>query len=971
MREPPSPPIATYRLQFNSDFTFRDAEGLVPYLHRLGVSHVYASSFLKARPGSTHGYDIIDHNALNPELGTPEEFDRFCAALQGHGMGLLLDFVPNHMGIGRADNEWWLDVLEWGQSSIYAEFFDIDWMPLQRKLQGKVLVPFLGDHYGTVLESGELALRFDSATGSFSAWYHEHRFPVRPRDYAIVLRRYLASPASSEDTNDALRARIERLAAEFDRLRRPSPRQRAAVRERANQLKRELAALCAGDPAAAGLVDGATERMNGIAGDPRSFRQLHALLERQWYRLAFWRVAADEINYRRFFNINELAGIRIENATLFELTHRLVGRLIAEGKLHGLRLDHVDGLFDPETYCRRLQAFAARARAGTTTGAAMQPFYIVVEKILAHHENLRESWPISGTTGYEFTSLVNGLFVDPAGRRGLERAYRQSIGRVAPFEETLAAAKSQVIDDMLASELNVLANELDRISECHWSTRDYTNERLRAALKAIVAQFPVYRTYVTDKGPSAEDRRDIDWAVSQARRHWRGPDPEILDFVHAALTAELARRGGPYRRVDVLRFAAKFQQYSGPVMAKSLEDTSFYRHFLLLSVNEVGGDPRQFSVSPAAFHHANRQRARQWPGSMLTTATHDTKRGEDARLRLDVLSEMPAAWEQRVRRWRHLNRFQRRDLDGQSAPSRNDEYMIYQTLVGAWPTAMDGTSPDPSRPLDDLAERVKAYVVKAAREAKVVTSWDSPNAAYESACTAFVQRLLDGTQPNPFLADFAAFQAEIADFGMFNGLSQVVLKLTAPGIPDIYQGTEHWDLSLVDPDNRRPVDFARRREDLAGLEGLAALPPAERVPVLHALRADWRDGRIKLYLIHRLLRLRQELPDLFHEGGYEPLQTAGAQSGRVVAFMRGQGEQRLLVVAGRLFAGLAVSAQDYEGGAAWGDTTVTCPREIAGPWQDAVTGSVVEIPDGEGELGLQLSGLLATLPVAVLVGPPT
>ena len=959
----PAVPTATYRLQFGPQFTFRDAMAVVPYLHDLGISHVYASPFLKARPGSTHGYDITDHNAFNPEVGSPEEFEAFSDALQTRAMGLIADFVPNHMGIGHSDNEWWLDVLEWGQSSIYADFFDINWTPRQRHLQGKVLVPMLGDHYGAVLERGEIELRFDAATGSFSAWYFDHRFPIRARHYAIVIRRHLARTDAAALLGDAARQELERLAVEFDKLRRPGRRLRAAVRARAVALKAALAEYCRQDPAVADFITSATASFSGVAGDPHSFTALHGLLERQVYRLAFWRVAADEINYRRFFNISDLAGICMERQELFFLTHQLVGRLIAEGRLHGLRLDHIDGLFDPAGYCRRLQDFARGRRPNSEAADETRPFYVLVEKILAHHEGLPEDWPVAGTTGYEFTTLVNGLFVDPDGRRGLERSYGEFAGRRTSFDETLAAAKDFVIDNILASELNVLANELDRISERHWGTRDFTGERLRAALKAIVMYFPVYRTYVTAKGAASTDRRDIDWAFSQAKRGWRGPDSEILDFVRAALTADLGRDGNSYRRADIVRFAMKFQQYTGPVMAKSLEDTSFYRHHLLLSLNEVGGDPRQFSVSVGAFHHANRQRAQHWPNAMLATSTHDTKRGEDARTRIDVLSEMPQLWAQRVKRWSRLNRAFRREIDGAPAPSRNDEYALYQTLIGAWPANMVGQSASAAE-ARGFAERIAAYAIKSVREAKLISSWDNPNLAYEEAFTAFVQQLLDVSRPNPFLADFTAFQAWVAHGGMLNSLSQLVLKLTVPGVPDIYQGTELWDLSLVDPDNRREVDFEHRRRLLSELKG----PETARRETAARLLAEWPDGRIKLYVTRQILRLRSEHPDLFRAGSYDAMTATGPKADNLVAFTRRSDGHRLIVVAGRMFSAHppAPTPTSYGAVADWKDTKVIGPSEIDGIWRDVLTGQKITGVRKDDTVALPVDTILATLPIAVL-----
>ncbi len=958
-------PRATYRLQLSGAFTFADAEAVIPYLASLGISHVYCSSFLKARPGSNHGYDITDHNALNPEIGSMEMLDGFCRTLAAHGMGLILDFVPNHMGIGQADNAWWLDVLEQGQNSLYADFFDIDWQPPLRALRGKVLLPFLGDHYGTVLERGELTLKFDPGAGSFSVWYHEHRFPVRPRSYAGIIRRQLAS----EILDEADKARLQSLAADFDRLRRVGRRQRAAQRKDAEALKRMLADLGAANPAIGQFLTQAAAAFNGVPGDPDSFRPLHNLLERQFYRLAYWRVAADEINYRRFFNINDLVGIRIENPVLFETVHRFVGQLIAAGKLHGLRLDHIDGLFDPEAYCCRLRDFVTRSRAAAPGGGGeIAPFYVVVEKILARHEKLRTDWPVAGTTGYDFANLVNGLFVDPSGRRALERIYRSVAGRPQAFDAIMVAAKDDVIDNMLSSELNVLAREIDRIGNQDWVTRDYTEGRLRRALKSVVAHFPVYRTYVTAKGASAADRRDIDWAVSQAAHAWTGPDSETLTFVRDALTGDLAGRKGRFRRAEVMRFARRFQQYTSPVAAKAVEDTSFYRYNLLISLNEVGGDPRQFGTSAAAFHEANRQRARQWPAAMLATSTHDTKRGEDARVRIDILSEIPEEWDRRVRRWMSLNRFLRRQVDGDRAPSRNDEYMIYQALVGAWPAAFAGRPAADSPELADFSERMQAFAIKAAREAKLVTSWADPKPPYEEAYTAFLGRLLDASRPNPFLDDFAEFHAAIAYPAMLASLSQLLMKLTVPGVPDIYQGADLWDLSLVDPDNRRPVDFRLRQDLLQAITGGEGGGPDLRAGRLSQMLADWRDGRIKLCLTRALLNLRAADPELFGSGGYEPLQSHGRAADHVIAFIRRHGDRRLLVVAGRLFAQLTkMTGQAYDAAAVWGDTAVEAESDSAAEWTNLLTKECIR-PILRGERAvLPCVDALNVLPVGVFL----
>lgn len=919
----PQVPTSTYRLQFNKDFTFADATRLVPYLKALGISHVYASSYLKARPGSAHGYDVVDHSALNPEIGTSSEFDAFCEALHEAGMGQILDFVPNHMGIGHADNQFWLDVLEWGQTSPYADFFDINWRPRQANLRNKVLVPLLGDQYGHVLERGELKLQFEPETGSFSVWYFEHRFPVRPGCYHLILG----------DLDDDLR----RLAIAVPEV------SEAAMRSVGEQLKQELARFARNNPEHLKRLKDAADQLNGQPGRPQSFQRLHELLEQQAYRLAFWRVAADEINYRRFFDINELAGIRMEIPEVFRLTHRLVGRLIDEGKLHGLRLDHIDGLLDPGGYLAHLRAFAADRT---------KSFYIVVEKILARHERLRTDWPIAGTTGYEFVNLVNGLFVDPTGKPAIDRTYRRFLDRSSDFDEILYACKLQVIDTMLASELNRLASTLDGLSERHWNTRDYTEERLRAALREVVACFPVYRTYVTGSGVSADDRRDIDWAIGQARKSYAGPDPEILEFLRAALTLDLTDWNPAFDRDEVLRFALRFQQYTGPVMAKALEDTCFYRFNRLLSLNEVGGDPRQFGVTVSAFHHLMQERAKSWPGALSPLATHDTKRGADLRARLNVLSEVAPEWNQRVRRWASLNRFKRGKVAGAPAPSPNDEYAIYQTLLGAWPAELTGIATLEATAVEAFRRRVQDTVLKSIREAKRRTSWINPNEDYEHACLRFVERVLETDRPNPFLDDFVLFQQWIARRGLLNSISQTVLALTAPGVPDIYQGGVLWDLNMVDPDNRRPVDFDLRQRMLAEID--------EHRQIREWLTA-WQDGRIKLAIIAALLRCRRQYPDLFAHGTYEPIAFEGPPAPHLIGFMRRDGTQRCIVLAGRLFARLLGDEPTYTG-TVWGDMRIDAVGDSE-HLTDVLTGRTVSTSEG-----LRVSDVLSDLPAAVLLG---
>src|SRR5216683_2562756 len=668
---------ATYRLQFHHHFTFRNATGLVPYLATLGISHVYASPIMQARPGSTHGYDIIDHNRLNPEIGSEADFGALVDTLHAHGMGLIL-------------------------------------------------------------EKGEIALRFDPEEGSFSAWYFDHRFPISPRSYKIILE------AGGE--------RLAGLAREFPSI---DARERDGARERAAELKCQLAER-AGEPAVAAGIATALQRFSGEPGNPVSFRRLHRLLEGQAYRIAYWRVAADEINYRRFFNINDLAALRIELPQLFERTHRLVFNLIERGDVQGLRIDHIDGLFDPRAYCERLQQRSAA------------PLYVLVEKILARYEIL-PPWPIAGSTGYDFINQVLSIFVDPAGETLMTRLYRRFIRRDESFDDVLYASKKRITQVNLASEMNVLAHEFHRLSMRDWRTRDFTLNGMLSALEEVIAAFPVYRTYVTEEGASADDRRYIEWALAQAKKRWRVQDLTIFDFLHDVLIGGSADRQSQANTDEALQAAMHFQQVTGPVMAKAAEDTAFYRYFRLLPLNEVGGDPRRFGMSVAAFHHLMQDRARSWPRAMVTTATHDTKRGEDGRVRLALLSEMPREWGRRVTQWIRLNRSRRSEVDDEIVPDRNVEYLFYQTLLGAWPT---GLAPGDAEEMKSLAERIDAYMVKAVREGKQQSSWSNPNAAYEAALQRFVQTVLDATRPNPFLIEFYAFVESLARLGAISSLSQ-------------------------------------------------------------------------------------------------------------------------------------------------------------------------------------------------------
>lgn len=954
------PPRATYRLQFSHEFTFSQAERIVPYLAALGVSHVYASPCLKARAGSLHGYDIVDHTQLNPEIGSREQFGALVDALHQCGMGLILDWVPNHMGIAGNENPWWLDVLEHGQSSRYAAYFDIDWHPIRESLRGQVLLPVLGDHYGRVLENGELNLEFNAALGEFSVRYLEHRFPIDPETYPLILAHRVERLSSSTEEDGHVLIEWHSLITEFERLGgarcTPLERYRSAA-----ACKRQLAELYARSPCVREFLRENIAALCGEVGQPETFDPLHALLERQSFQLAYWRVASDEINYRRFFDINELACLRQENPEVFDATHRLLLGLIADGSVDGLRIDHPDGLYDPRDYFRQLQREAGRIVKASDPEKQGQGrcIYVAVEKILAGYERLREDWLVAGTTGYDFANLVNGLFIYPAAERTLTRLYDHYTGQHQLFEEVLYDRKRRIILLEMSSELTTLVNLLSGIAQSNRRTRDYTVTGLRDALLEVVACFPVYRTYITANGVTEEDRRFVTWAVAQARKRCPLADATFLDFVQRMLLLEYAEDAAAEEQARILRFTMKFQQYTAPVMAKGMEDTAFYVYNRLVSLNEVGGDPRRFGVSIAAFHHANQQRLEHWPDSMLNTATHDSKRSGDVRARINVITELAEEWQHAVARWSRLNRNKKISVDDQPAPSRNDEYLLYQTLLGAWPLEADEQVP--------LLGRIEAYMAKATREAKIHTSWSHPNDEYERSIIEFVRALFDRNRSQRFLQDFSAFQQRIARFGCFNSLSQVLLLLTSPGVPDLYQGTELWRFNLVDPDNRRPVDFDSRSTMLADL-CRAHRHPAAPESLLDLLRNP-EDGRAKLFLIWKTLAARQAYRELFARGDYLPLETRGKNAEHLCAFIRRWQKTTVIVIAARWFARLPEGPHGCPvGSAVWEDTTIIVPtfcREA--PIADALGGGAVEMADLPGGPSLSAAQVLNHFPVGLLI----
>jgi (1->4)-alpha-D-glucan 1-alpha-D-glucosylmutase len=931
-------PRATYRLQFNKNFTFRDATALVPYLDALGVSDAYASPFLKARPGSSHGYDITDHRQFNPEIGSEDDFNVWAAALAERSIGILLDIVPNHMAVAGNENLWWNDVLENGPSSPYSGYFDIAWTAATRpELHGRVLIPILGDPYAKALEAQQLSLAFEG--GAFAIRYFEHRFPVAPRSYGLILGNRLAELEARLPATDPAFLEYQSVLTALKHLPPSTETDPALIAEQQREkevVKRRLAALANDCPSIREFIDDNVTQFNGLAGDAASFNLLERLLDDQVYRLAFWRVAAEEINYRRFFDVNELAALSMERPDVFAATHELLVRLTREGKVHGVRIDHPDGLFDPREYLNRLR---------DAVGAdAAKPLYVLVEKILAADEALPPDWPTAGTTGYDFLNLVNGLFVDPNNAAAFSRIYAEWIGDETSFAELTYQKKILILQIALAGEMQMLTHQLDRLAQRHRSSRDFTRNSLRIGLREIIACFPVYRSYIAGDVSDA-DRRHVLRAVRRATLRNPALNTSIFLFIRDTLLLRLPGSGpidADYAQ-EQRRFVGKFQQVTSPVMAKGAEDTAAYIFNRLISLNEVGGDPDRFGTPVAEFHEAMRRRQATTPGALSATSTHDTKRGEDVRTRIDVLSELPDEWRTRLVRWNRLNEQHRSSVDDISVPDRNEEYFLYQTMLGAWP--------DDAAAREGFTPRLQAYMAKALHEAKVHTSWINPNQPYDEAMSRFIASILDPARSGAFLNDFAEFHGRLRDFGMMNSLAQTIIKIAAPGVPDFYQGTELWDLNLVDPDNRRPVDFSLRQRWLA-----------QPAPTIRDLVDRREDGHLKLFVAQRTLALRRDRAEIFAAGEYVPLEVSGPMRDHIVSFARVRDDVAAVVVVPRLLAGIVPASVSPFAGRCWEGTTLALDR-LPRLWRNIFTEEALEATDSS----LSVAELLGNLPVSVLI----
>jgi len=941
---PVTSPLSTYRLQLHAGFPFTEAQRILPYLKSLGISDCYLSPISRARHGSRNGYDVVSHQEINPELGGAQGFLDFSKEAARNGIRLLVDVVPNHMCIADSANVFWMDVLENGPASAYASYFDVNWSPSKKELNNKVLLPFLEDQYGKVLEEGKIRLLFENNT--FWVTYFEWKLPMGPRSWTGILEKVLARMGTQDESHHSQRLELESILNALNYLPGQSETAPDRMKERQREkeiLKKRLGQLVDSNPFIVEILQLELDEINGRQGDPRSFDRLEELLDKQAYRLCDWKVAADEINYRRFFDINELAAIRVEETDVFQEVHRAIFDWIEKGAVHGLRVDHVDGLLDPRKYLELLQS----------ENKGPSPLYVVVEKILSREEALDVRWPASGTTGYDFLNQINGLFVDAANAPAIERFYRKFSHQGQSFDDIVVTCKKLIMLVSMASELRTLSLFLDEISEQHRWSRDFTHESLRFALREVISCFPVYRTYIRDADSpvAAADRAVISHAIQEAKRRNSSTTESIFDFIGSVLTLDHPDGLSAEQKLVRFKFVLKFQQFTGPVMAKGVEDTGFYRYFPLLSLNEVGGTPDQFGFNRRSFHHAMVQRQKQWPHSLSASSTHDTKRSEDVRARINVLSEIPSAWGKTVRKWHALNLPHKTTLNKRQIPDKNEEYLLYQTLIGSWPIR------DQDR--DGYAKRIQDFFLKALRESKTNSSWVKPNTDYEKAALAFAVKILDPQSASSFLADFENFQSTILQAGLFNALSQTLLKIASPGVPDIYQGTEMWDFSLVDPDNRRPVDYSRYQKELGLLQGAAASkPPAE---FLGELLQNLNDGRMKLFLVHRALALRNRMSALFRNGSYLPLSPEGDRRRNLIAFARRRGEEAVVVLAGRFF--LDFENTSAKGKAlAWGNTSVELPPFMEGwAWRNVFTNQMIE-----GRRQLIMTEDLSLLPFALL-----
>jgi len=944
-------PLATYRLQFNAQFRFEHARALVDYLDQLGVTDIYSSPLLQARRGSLHGYDVTDPSHISSEIGSEQELEALAAKLQEHRMGLLLDIVPNHMAAG-IENPWWRDVLEDGPGSAYASFFDIDWHPPRMMLQNKVLLPILGSPYARALENQELQLVF--AEGGFFIQCFDAKLPVAPKTYLLILQHRLGELQHQLGSDHPAIRELGGIFAAVTNL----PERVALSIEMAGErrmqregLKERLWKLYQDSPEVQNFVDENVRIFNGRRKRPASFMLLDRLLAGQAYLLSYWLSANDEINYRRFFTINNLVGVRVEDPFVFEATHAVVLRLIERGLVTGLRIDHVDGLRDPHAYLRRLQE-----RVGGSTGNdSHPPFYVIVEKILARGELLPREWPICGATGYASLNALNGLFLDAEGCKKLRQIYESFIGTTVRYEDLVYEKKKEVMESLLGVEMRSLGHYLVVLAEQDRYARDLPRRDLASALVEVTACLPVYRTYIRSFSLSPDEFRYFEKAVETARERNPRLGSQCFDFVRDVLMLRERGHVTPEQREARLAFIMRWQQFTGPIMAKGLEDSALYVYHPLISLNEVGGAPDSTGVPLAEFHEFCRNRQKHGH-TLNATATHDTKRAEDVRARINVLSEAPAKWDKTLQRWARWVSPKKGLIDGQKVPDPNEEFLMYQTLLGAWPLEQDN--------VPGFRKRLESYMVKAVREARVHTNWARPNVRYEEALIHFIKSTTKPTEDNVFMSDFLHLYREIAYYGALNSLAQQLLKITIPGVPDFYQGSELWDFRLVDPDNRGPVDFKKRVRLLAELQQQEE--QRGRLGLIQDLLDHWQDGRIKLFVTSTALNFRRDHSDLFLDGAYQALPATGAKKENVLAFVRHTGDAWAVTAVPRLVTKLAPAGRPPIGESIWAAGALHLPKEAPIDWVNILTGEKLQARASKRGRSLPMAEVFSKFPVALL-----
>jgi (1->4)-alpha-D-glucan 1-alpha-D-glucosylmutase len=946
-------PLSCYRLQFNQDFTFSRASDALGYLSRLGITDIYASPLLQSRSGSQHGYDVTDPSRIDSELGNEEQFEAFQSTLQKQGMGLLLDIVPNHMAAS-PENPWWMDVLENGPGSAYAAYFDIDWHPPSLTLDNKILLPVLGSFYGQALNNREFQLVF--RRGSFLVQYYDMFFPLTPKSYRKILkhrehileRRLGADSTSFQEYLGVVAA----LAALPDR---ESLTINAAGERRlqVEGIKERLRQLYETNGEVQRFVTDNLRIFNGRRNQAGSFRDLDRLLSEQAFVLAYWQNVNEGINYRRFFTITDLVGVRVEDPMVFEAIHHVVLQLIERRVVTGLRIDHIDGLRDPLGYLRRLEERASSSREN----ADPDSFYVIVEKILSGAEKLPREWPVQGTTGYEYLNAVNRLFVHPEGARAIEQVYFRFLGRQLTYEDVLYQRKKLVMSTLLSAEMRYLGRQLAVLAQSDRYARDFSRMELAQALIETTACFPVYRTYLRSMEVTDEAKRHISRAVEAARSRNPRLDSSCFDFVRDVLLLKDAGHLFAEQREARLAFVMRWQQFTGPIVAKGLEDTVLYVYCPLLSLNEVGGNPSPSAVGLPEFSQVASERQRRWRYGLNSTSTHDTKRGEDVRSRINVLSEIPHEWQKHLTKWARWNAKRKGVIESQEVPDRNEEIFLYQTLIGAWPLEKEG--------IRQFPERLEAYIIKAIREAMVHTRWTLPNKAHERAVVSFLKALLKPAADNLFLNDFLKFQRKVAPYGMLNGLAQVLVKMTSPGVPDFYQGCDLWDLRLVDPDNRGPVDFSYRSALLDEIEKRSKQDPSR---LIRELVQDWQDGRIKLYLIWKILNLRRRYPRVFLDGQFLPLKAIGERETNLIAYARRKDDIWILTVAPRWLARSTAPVTLARLQAFWLGSQIVLPVNAPQSWENVLTGDTVKTSHLERGPCLSVPDVFKDFPVAVLCG---